>query len=123
MSQGFGPAERRSTRAVQVGSVMLGGDAPVVVQSMTNTDTADVRATAQQVAELWRDGSELVRITVNTREAAAAVPKIAARLAMMGVSVPLIGDFHYTRHKFMAAKPALADAVAKLRKTGRAPGR
>src|SRR3546814_9292902 len=109
------PAARCYTRAVQVGSVMLGGDAPVVVQSMTNTDTADVKETAQQVAQLWRAGSELVRITVNTREAAAAVPKIAERLAMMGVSVPLIGDFHYNGHQLLAAEPACAETRAKYR--------
>ncbi|MDP1696262.1 MAG: flavodoxin-dependent (E)-4-hydroxy-3-methylbut-2-enyl-diphosphate synthase [Xanthomonadaceae bacterium] len=115
MSQSFGPAPRRSTRSVKVGNVMLGGDAPVVVQSMTNTDTADVKATTQQVAELWRAGSELVRITVNTREAAAAVPKIAERLAMIGAVVPLIGDFHYNGHQLLAAEPACAEALAKYR--------
>jgi (E)-4-hydroxy-3-methylbut-2-enyl-diphosphate synthase len=100
---------------VRVGNVVLGGGAPVVVQSMTNTDTADVKATTQQVAELWRAGSELVRITVNTREAAAAVPKIAERLAMIGASVPLIGDFHYNGHQLLAAEPACAEALAKYR--------
>ena len=115
MSQSFGPAPRRSTRSVKVGNVLLGGDAPVVVQSMTNTDTADIKATTQQVAELWRAGSELVRITVNTHEAAAAVPKIVERLAMMGVAVPLIGDFHYNGHQLLAAEPACAEALAKYR--------
>lgn len=115
MSNGFGPEPRRPTRAVRVGNVVLGGGAPVVVQSMTNTDTADVKATTQQVAELWRAGSELVRITVNTREAAAAVPKIAERLAMIGASVPLIGDFHYNGHQLLAAEPACAEALAKYR--------
>jgi (E)-4-hydroxy-3-methylbut-2-enyl-diphosphate synthase len=115
MNQGFGPAPRRPTRAVKVGNILLGGGAPVVVQSMTNTDTADVKGTTQQVAELWRAGSELVRITVNTREAAAAVPKIAERLAMIGASVPLIGDFHYNGHQLLAAEPACAEALAKYR--------
>src|SRR6476620_8739049 len=95
----FGPAPRRSTRQVLIGGVRVGGDAPVVVQSMTNTDTADVAATTKQVAELWRAGSEMVRVTVNTLEAAAAVPRIADKLAMMGVEVPIIGDFHYNGHQ------------------------
>src|SRR5690348_9401814 len=111
----FGPASRRSTRQVRVGTVAVGGGAPVVVQSMTNTDTADAAATAKQVAELWRAGSELVRITVNTPEAAAAVPRIADRLAMMGVEVPLIGDFHYNGHQLLAKEPACAEALAKYR--------
>jgi (E)-4-hydroxy-3-methylbut-2-enyl-diphosphate synthase len=111
----FGPAPRRPTRQVRVGKVAVGGGAPVVVQSMTNTDTADAASTAQQVAELWRAGSELVRITVNTPEAAAAVPRIAERLAMMGVDVPLIGDFHYNGHQLLAKEPACARALAKYR--------
>ncbi len=111
----MGSQPRRSTGAVRIGGVVVGGGAPVVVQSMTNTDTADVKATAQQVAELWRAGSELVRITVNTREAAAAVPRIVERLAMMGVSVPLIGDFHYNGHQLLADEPACAEALAKYR--------
>ncbi|NUS39133.1 MAG: flavodoxin-dependent (E)-4-hydroxy-3-methylbut-2-enyl-diphosphate synthase [Lysobacter sp.] len=111
----FGPAPRRGTRQVQVGNVLVGGGAPVVVQSMTNTDTADVAATAKQVAELWRAGSELVRITVNTPEAAATVPRIVERLAMMGVDVPLIGDFHYNGHQLLAKEPACAEALAKYR--------
>ncbi|PIX59478.1 MAG: 4-hydroxy-3-methylbut-2-en-1-yl diphosphate synthase [Lysobacterales bacterium CG_4_10_14_3_um_filter_64_11] len=115
MSRGFGPSPRRHTHAVRVGNVTLGGAAPVVVQSMTNTDTADIKATTQQVAELWRAGSELVRITVNTPAAAAAVPKIADRLAMIGASVPLIGDFHYNGHQLLAAEPACAEALAKYR--------
>ena len=89
-----GPASGRSTRQVLIGKVAVGGAAPVVVQSMTNTDTADVAGTAKQIAELWRAGSELVRVTVNNPESAAAVPRIVDRLAMMGVSVPIIGDFH-----------------------------
>lgn len=115
MSEAFGPASRRSTRGVDIAGVVVGGGAPVVVQSMTNTDTADVRATADQVAALWRAGSELVRITVNTAEAAAAVPRIVDRLAMMGVSVPLIGDFHYNGHQLLEAEPACAEALAKYR--------
>src|SRR5690606_3493594 len=91
----FGPAPRRATRPVAVSRVAVGGDAPVVVQSMTTADTADVESTAKQVAALWRAGSELVRVTVNTPAAAAAVPRIGDRLAMMGVEVPIIGDFHY----------------------------
>ncbi|PZO62807.1 MAG: 4-hydroxy-3-methylbut-2-en-1-yl diphosphate synthase [Pseudoxanthomonas suwonensis] len=111
----FGPAPRRHTRSVSVGGVAVGGDAPVVVQSMTNTDTADVASTTRQVAELWRAGSELVRITVNTTEAAAAVPRIVERLAMMGISVPIIGDFHYNGHTLLSNEPACAEALAKYR--------
>jgi len=106
---------RRRTRPVRIGAVTLGGCAPVVVQSMTNTDTADVAGTAKQVAELARAGSELVRITVNTPEAAAAVPRIRERLDMMGVGVPLIGDFHYNGHQLLAGEPACAQALAKYR--------
>ncbi len=111
----FGPAARRPTRQVLVGNVRVGGDAPVVVQSMTNTDTADVAATVKQVGELWRAGSELVRVTVNTPEAAAAVPRIVDRLRMMGVDVPVIGDFHYNGHQLLAKEPACAEALAKYR--------
>jgi (E)-4-hydroxy-3-methylbut-2-enyl-diphosphate synthase len=93
----------------------VGGDAPVVVQSMTNTDTADVAGTAKQIAQLWRAGSELVRITVNNPESAAAVPRIVERLAMQGVEVPIIGDFHYNGHQLLAAEPACAEALAKYR--------
>src|SRR6185312_8387009 len=106
---------RRRSEGVKIGVVQVGGDAPVFVQSMTNTDTADVAATAKQVAELARAGSELVRITVNTQEAAAAVPRIRERLDMMGVGVPLIGDFHYNGHQLLAAEPACAQALAKYR--------
>jgi (E)-4-hydroxy-3-methylbut-2-enyl-diphosphate synthase len=101
-----------------VGKVGVGGTAPaapVVVQSMTNTDTEDIFATAMQVAQLARAGSELVRITVNTREAAAAVPKIRERLVQMNVDVPLVGDFHFNGHKLLAEHPACAEALAKLR--------
>jgi (E)-4-hydroxy-3-methylbut-2-enyl-diphosphate synthase len=107
--------ERRKTLRARVGGVEMGGGAPVVVQSMTNTDTADVAATAKQVGELWRAGSELVRITVNTPEAAAAVPRIRDRLAMMGIEVPLIGDFHYNGHRLLSDEPACAEALAKYR--------
>jgi (E)-4-hydroxy-3-methylbut-2-enyl-diphosphate synthase len=110
-----GPLPRRPTRRVLVGGVAVGGGSPVVVQSMTNTDTADVAATAAQVAELARAGSELVRITVNTREAAMAVPAIRDRLLAMNLDVPLIGDFHFNGHKLLAEVPEAAVALAKLR--------
>jgi (E)-4-hydroxy-3-methylbut-2-enyl-diphosphate synthase len=106
---------RRRSIGVAVGNALVGSGAPVVVQSMTNTDTTDVASTAKQVAELARAGSELVRITVNTAEAAAAVPKIRERLDMMGVDVPLIGDFHYNGHQLLTAEPACAQALAKYR--------
>ncbi|MFC7301721.1 flavodoxin-dependent (E)-4-hydroxy-3-methylbut-2-enyl-diphosphate synthase [Cognatiluteimonas weifangensis] len=111
----YGPAPRRVTRQVRVGNVLVGGGAPVVVQSMTNTDTADVAATVKQVADLWRAGSELVRVTVNTAAAAAAVPRIVERLRMMSVEVPVIGDFHYNGHQLLAREPACAQALAKYR--------
>ena len=104
---------RRSSIAVKIAGTSIGGGAPVVVQSMTNTDTADVASTAKQVAELARAGSELVRITVNTPEAAAAVPRIRERLDMQGVGVPLIGDFHYNGHQLLTGEPACAEALAK----------
>lgn len=110
-----GRLTRRESRCVTVGKVGMGGRLPVVVQSMTNTDTEDVLATAMQVAELARAGSELVRITVNTREAAAAVPRIRERLAQMNLDVPLIGDFHFNGHKLLAEHPECAEALAKLR--------
>ncbi len=106
---------RRMSRHVYVGKVGVGGTAPIVVQSMTNTDTQDVFATAMQVAQLAHAGSELVRITVNTREAAAAVPKIRERLAQLNVDVPLIGDFHFNGHKLLTEYPACAESLAKLR--------
>ena len=109
------PLPRRNTVAVDVGGVMVGGGAPIVVQSMTNTDTADVEGTAAQVAALARAGSELVRITVDRDEAAAAVPQIRERLDRMGVTVPLIGDFHYIGHKLLTDHPACAEALAKYR--------
>ncbi len=111
----FGAAPRRITRPVRIGSVVVGGGAPVVVQSMTNTDTADIAGTTRQVAELWRAGSEIVRVTVNTPEAASAVPRIVERLAMMGVEVPIVGDFHYNGHQLLAGEPACAEALAKYR--------
>src|SRR5829696_4161405 len=110
-----GPASRHRTVGVLVGSVMVGGGAPVVVQSMTNTDTADVDATVAQVAALARAGSEIVRITVDRDAAAAAVPVIRDRLDRAGVDVPLVGDFHYTGHKLLADHPACAAALAKYR--------
>ncbi|MEN1940904.1 flavodoxin-dependent (E)-4-hydroxy-3-methylbut-2-enyl-diphosphate synthase [Luteimonas sp. MJ246] len=111
----FGPSPRRATRQVLVGRVAVGGDAPVVVQSMTNTDTADVASTVKQVADLWRAGSELVRVTVNNPESAAAIPRIVDRLAMMGIEVPIIGDFHYNGHQLLSGEPACAEALAKYR--------
>ena len=110
-----GLLKRRGSRTAMVGKVGIGGTAPIVVQSMTNTDTEDVFGTAMQVAQLARAGSELVRITVNTREAAAAVPKIRERLLQMNVDVPLIGDFHFNGHKLLAEHPECAEALAKLR--------
>ena len=107
--------ERRPTTAVRVGRVTIGGGAPIVVQSMTNTDTADVEATFRQVRELSRAGSELVRVTVNTDEAAAAVPRIVERLAAAGVEVPIVGDFHFNGHKLLKAHPGCAEALAKYR--------
>jgi (E)-4-hydroxy-3-methylbut-2-enyl-diphosphate synthase len=107
-------ARRISTR-VMVGKVAIGGGAPVVVQSMTNTDTADAAATTQQVFDLWRAGSELVRITVNTAEAAAQVPRIREQLDAMGCDVPLIGDFHFNGHKLLSQHPDCARALAKYR--------
>lgn len=106
---------RKLTHAVDVGGVIVGGGRPVVVQSMTNTDTADVASSAKQVAELWRAGSELVRLTVNTHEAAAAIPRIRDRLGMMGIDVPLIGDFHYNGHQLLEKEPACAEALGKYR--------
>ena len=108
-------APRRASIGVDVAGVRVGASAPIVVQSMTNTDTADVAGTTRQVAELWRAGSELVRLTVNTAEAAAAVPRIRERLDMMGIGVPLIGDFHYNGHTLLTQEPAAATALAKYR--------
>jgi (E)-4-hydroxy-3-methylbut-2-enyl-diphosphate synthase len=108
-------APRHKTVAVNVGGVVVGGGAPIVVQSMTNTDTADIKGTIDQVAALARAGSELVRITVDRDEAAAAVPHIRDGLAKRGVKVPLIGDFHYIGHKLLADHPACAEALDKYR--------
>jgi (E)-4-hydroxy-3-methylbut-2-enyl-diphosphate synthase len=106
---------RRNTVPVRIGSVTVGGSGPIVVQSMTNTDTADVEATALQVRALALAGSEIVRVTVNTDEAAAAVPAIVERLAQFGVSVPIVGDFHFNGHKLLREHPACAEALAKYR--------
>jgi (E)-4-hydroxy-3-methylbut-2-enyl-diphosphate synthase len=106
---------RHRTVPVNVGGVLVGGGAPIVVQSMTNTDTADVEGTAKQVAALARAGSELVRITVDRDEAAAAVPHIKERLGKMGVNVPIVGDFHYIGHKLLSDHPACAEALDKYR--------
>jgi (E)-4-hydroxy-3-methylbut-2-enyl-diphosphate synthase len=109
------PAPRRRSVGVNVGGVVVGGSAPVVVQSMTNTDTADIDSTVAQVAALHRSGSEIVRITVDRDESAAAVPKIRERLERLGIFVPLVGDFHYIGHKLLADHPACAEALAKYR--------
>lgn len=111
----LGPSPRRNSVAVKVGGVTVGGNAPIVVQSMTNTDTADIDGTVAQVAALAKSGSELVRITVDRDESAAAVPKIRERLERLGLDVPLIGDFHYIGHKLLADHPACAEALAKYR--------
>jgi (E)-4-hydroxy-3-methylbut-2-enyl-diphosphate synthase len=109
------PIKRRQSTAVKVGPITIGGHAPIVVQSMTNTDTADPAATANQIAQLAKAGSELVRITVNTEEAAQAVPEIRERLDQMDLGVPLIGDFHFNGHKLLSKYPACAEALAKYR--------
>jgi (E)-4-hydroxy-3-methylbut-2-enyl-diphosphate synthase len=106
---------RHTTRQVRVGDALIGGGAPVLVQSMTNTDTADAQGTAQQVAELARAGSEIVRITVNSAEAAAQVPRIRERLDAMGCDVPLVGDFHFNGHKLLTGYPDCASVLAKYR--------
>src|SRR3954466_16149182 len=110
-----GPSARHKTTQVMVGDVAVGGGAPIVVQSMTNTDTADIEGTVNQVAALARAGSEIVRVKVNTAEAAAAVPQIRDRLAAKGVDVPLVGDFHFNGHRLLTQHPACAEALAKLR--------
>jgi len=109
------PFPRRASVGVNVGGVVVGGGAPVVVQSMTNTDTADVDATVAQVAALHRAGSEIVRVTVDRSEAAAAVPRIRERLERLGLNVPIVGDFHYIGHKLLAEHPSCAEALAKYR--------
>src|SRR6202789_3679980 len=108
-------SNRRTSLQVTIGAVRVGGTAPIVVQSMTNTDTADVEGTVQQVKALARAGSELVRVTVNSAEAAAGVPLIRERLDKQGISVPLIGDFHFNGHKLLRENPACAEALAKYR--------
>src|ERR1700757_416720 len=110
-----GPKARHNTTQVMVGNVAVGGGAPIVVQSMTNTDTADVTGTVAQIAALSRAGSELVRITVDRDEAAAAVPHIRDALRKRGITTPLIGDFHYIGHKLLAEHPACAEALDKYR--------
>jgi len=107
--------QRRNSVPVSIGPIRVGGTAPIVIQSMTNTDTADIEGTAQQVKSLARTGSELVRITVNTAEAAEAVPHIRNRLDQLGVAVPLIGDFHFNGHKLLREHPGCAEALAKYR--------
>lgn len=109
------PLPRRKSVPVNVGGVTVGGDAPIVVQSMTNTDTADIRATATQVAALAKAGSQLVRITVDRDEAAAAVPHVKEKLLKWGINVPLIGDFHYIGHQLLVDHPACAEALDKYR--------
>src|SRR5205085_5140905 len=110
-----GNIARRASARVSVGPVRVGGGAPIVVQSMTNTDTADIEGTVRQVQALARAGSELVRLTVNTSEAAAAVAPIRERLDRAGITVPLIGDFHFNGHKLLREHPACAEALAKYR--------
>ncbi len=105
----------RTTRQVRIGHVLVGGSAPIVVQSMTNTDTADIASTVKQVAELYQAGSELVRVTVNALEAAKAVPVIREKLSAQGIDVPLIGDFHFNGHKLLTQVPECAQALGKLR--------
>jgi (E)-4-hydroxy-3-methylbut-2-enyl-diphosphate synthase len=115
MVESSGWAVRRRTLQVRVGKVPVGGGAPIVVQSMTNTDTADVEATTEQVADLARAGSELVRVTVGTAEAARAVPHVRDALARRGLEVPLVGDFHFNGHRLLTEHPACAEALAKYR--------
>src|SRR5882757_5567886 len=115
MTQSAAPNKRRQSVPVFVGKVQVGGGAPIVVQSMTNTDTADAEGTARQVAALARAGSELVRITVDRDEAAEAVPRIKERLLKMGVNVPIVGDFHYNGHTLLTNYPGCAEALDKYR--------
>src|SRR5512145_1712867 len=107
--------KRHRTVPVRVGNVTVGGDAPVVVQSMTMTDTADAAGTAEQCVELWQAGAEMVRVTVNVPEAAAAVPEIKQRMLDAGCTAPLIGDFHYNGHLLLTRFPSCADALDKYR--------
>src|SRR6201994_2426589 len=115
MMEFSGPAPGHKTVGSKGGNVTVGGGAPIVVQSMTNTDTADIEGTARQVAALARAGSEMVRITVDRDEAAAAVPHIRDRLRARGITVPLVGDFHYIGHKLLTDHPACAEALDKYR--------
>ena len=115
MSSDFSPVDRRDSVAVKIGSVVMGGSHPVVVQSMTNTDTADADATAKQIQQLAAAGSELVRITVNNEESAAQVANIWEKLDAMGCNVPIVGDFHYNGHKLLTDYPECAQALAKYR--------
>src|SRR6202042_1844468 len=115
MMEFSGPTARHQTVAVKVGKVTVGGGAPVVVQSMTNTDTADIEGTARQVPALARAGSEIVRIPVDRDEAAAADPHLKEKLLKMNVDVPIVGDFHYIGHKLLADHPACAEALDKYR--------
>src|ERR1700743_1907186 len=107
--------QRRHAVTVNIGGIRVGSDAPVVVQSMTNTDTADIASTVQQVAQLARAGSELVRVTVNNDAAAQAVPAIVEQLAKQNIHVPIIGDFHYNGHLLLTKYPECAKALAKYR--------
>ena len=109
------PSTRRKSLQVAIGAVRVGGNAPIVVQSMTNTDTADIEGTTQQIKDLARTGSEMVRVTVNTSEAAAAVPLIRERLDKQGITTPIIGDFHFNGHKLLREHPACAEALSKYR--------
>ncbi len=106
---------RRVSSTVAIGRVKVGSDSPIVVQSMTNTDTADIDGSVKQIAQLWRAGSELVRVTVNNIESAKALPHIADKLEMMGIDVPIVGDFHYNGHQLLTAEPACAERLAKYR--------
>ncbi len=115
MNPSSSPLKRRATVPVRIGPVTVGGGAPIVVQSMTNTDTADLDATVRQVAELAQAGSELVRITVNTESAARAVAPIRDRLDAQGCTVPLVGDFHFNGHRLLSDYPECAQALAKYR--------
>ena len=115
MSVEFGPRQRRASVAVRVGSVIVGGGQPVVVQSMTNTDTADLKSTVKQVQQLAAAGSELVRVTVNSKQAAAQLPNIREQLDAVGCRVPLVGDFHFNGHRLLTQYPECAQALAKYR--------
>jgi (E)-4-hydroxy-3-methylbut-2-enyl-diphosphate synthase len=115
MSMSQSPIRRHKTVTVRVGGIGIGGDQPIRIQSMTNTDTADIDSSVAQVAELARAGSEMVRLTVNNESAADAVPRIRDRLAAMGIDVPLIGDFHFNGHRLLSDYPACAEALAKYR--------